>query len=264
MDLHDRRVLVTGASRGIGVELARHFAAAGAEVALVARSAERIEKLAADLGGRAYPADLADRTVLADLYTRIELDGPIDVLVNNAGVEHTGPLADTDPDDIDALLDLNLHTPIQLSRLALPGMRRRGTGHIVNMSSIAGSIAAPGLAAYTASKAGLSHFTGCLRAEVKGQGIGTTLVEVGPVATDMLTDGLHGYAPTSRAVARFEKLRLLVNLEPEHVAAATVRAVQRDRRHVRLPSRAAALPMIAELPRRLTELLLTGVDHHTT
>jgi hypothetical protein len=129
VDLHGRRVLVTGASRGIGADLARHFAAAGAEVALVARSAEPIEKLAADLGGRAYPADLADRTVLADLHHRIELDGPIDVLVNNAGVEHTGPLAAADPDDIDALLDLNLHTPIQLCRLALPAMRRRGSGH---------------------------------------------------------------------------------------------------------------------------------------
>jgi NAD(P)-dependent dehydrogenase (short-subunit alcohol dehydrogenase family) len=198
MDLNGRRVLVTGASRGIGADLARHFAAAGAEVALVARSAEPIEKLAADLGGRAYPADLADRTVLADLHHRIELDGPIDVLVNNAGVEHTGPLGEADPDDIDGLLDLNLHTPIQLSRLALPGMRQRRCG------------------------------------------------------------------PTARSVARFERLRLLVNLESADVAAATVQAVRRDRRHVRLPNRSAALPMLAELPRRITELLLAGVDHHTT
>ena len=93
------RVVVTGASRGIGAQLAEACAARGAQVALVARSREPLEKLAADLGGDAYAADLADPSAIAPLVQRIEADGPIDVLVNNAGVDLTGAFTELDPAD---------------------------------------------------------------------------------------------------------------------------------------------------------------------
>ena len=94
MELDGRRVLITGASRGIGAALASSFAAAGARVALVARSEAPIAELAERLGGASYPADLADREQVRDLVARIEADGgPIDVLVNNAGLEHAGDFA---------------------------------------------------------------------------------------------------------------------------------------------------------------------------
>lgn len=259
MKLTARRVVITGASRGIGERLARKFAAAGARVALVARSADAIEKLAADLGGDAYPADLADRAQRDGLIGRIEADGPVDVLVNNAGVDHAGAFLDATSEGIDFLLDVNLHAPMQLSHQVLPGMLERRRGHIVNVSSIAGTITGPGLVMYAASKAGLSHFTAGLRGEYRGSGIGTTLVEVGMVPTEMAAN-VREYEPLARALGRYEKLRLLVDVEPDDLADAIVTAVRRNRRHVRLPKRALAYPLLTEGPRRLHEVLMTGVD----
>src|SRR3954471_13454671 len=186
MDLDGSRVLVTGASRGIGEVSARSFAAAGCRVALVARSADALRDLAGEIGGAAYPTDLGDPTAVAGLIDRVEADGgPIDVLVNNAGIDVGGPFPEADPDDLERLFRVNLVTPVQLSRQVLPGMLVRGRGHIVNVSSLAGAGALPGLAAYSSTKAGLTHFTAGLRADLRGKPIGTTVVELGPVTTDM-------------------------------------------------------------------------------
>src|SRR5438552_943950 len=101
MELRGKRVLITGASRGIGEELARRFARAGATVALVARSADAIDKLAADLGGSAHPADLADHAQVERLVHRVEDEaGAVDVLVNNAGIDITKSFADYTRDDV--------------------------------------------------------------------------------------------------------------------------------------------------------------------
>lgn len=262
MELNGARVLLTGASRGIGAELAPALAAAGADLALVARSRQLLEKVAAETGGTAYPTDLCDRAQAHSLIERVEADGPIDVLVNNAAVDTTKRLATFPTEEIDALLELNLHVPIQLCRQLLPSMLARGRGHVVNVSSMASTFAVPGQSAYVASKAGLSHFSAGLRSEVRGKGIGVTLVEIGPTQTGMM-DTLRSYGPAKRAVGRFETLRLSYDLPVDRVVSETVEAIRRDRRHVRLPRRAASFPMMVELPRRLGEILLTGVDHHT-
>jgi uncharacterized protein len=261
MQLSGTRVLITGASRGIGAATARAFAEAGARVALVARSEEPLAKLAAELGGDAYATDLADPAAVAGLFERVEADGRVDVLVNNAGIGFAARFVDTDPAAIEAQLRVNLLTPVELCRQALVRMVPRGRGHVVNVSSLAGVAAVPGLTPYSASKGGLSQLSAGLRAEVKGRGVGITLVELGPVVTDML-DGVQEYAPTARSFARGAHLGLLVDIDPQVVARAIVDAVRRDRRHVRLPRRAALLMMIGEVPRRLTELMLIGVDHH--
>lgn len=261
MQLPGARVLITGASRGIGEATARAFADAGARVALVARSEEPLAKLAAELGGDAYPTDLADANALAGLFDRIEADGPVDVVVNNAGVAPAARFVETDAAAIDAVFRLNLLAPAELCRQALARMVPRGRGHVVNISSLAGVSAVPGLAPYSASKAGLSQLSAALRAEVKGRGVGITLVELGPVVTGML-DGVHEYGPTARSFERGARLGVLVDLDPAVVARAVVDAVRRDRRHVRLPRRSSLLMMIGEAPRRLTEIMLIGVDHH--
>ncbi|MDQ1466184.1 MAG: uncharacterized protein QOH10_599 [Actinomycetota bacterium] len=261
MELSGTRVLVTGASRGIGECTARVMAEAGARVALVARSGERLAKLAAELGGDAYPTDLADSAAVADLFARVEADGPVDVVVNNAGVDLTGRFVDTDPAAIEMLFQVNLIAPTELCRQALGRMVPRRRGHIVNVSSLAGVSAVPGLVPYSASKAGLSQLTAALRAETKGTGIGVTLVELGPVITEMLDD-VHSYGPTRRCFARGERLGVITDIDAGAVARAIVEAVRRDRRHVRLPRRSSALMLLGELPRRLTEIILTGVDHH--
>ena len=139
-------------------------------------------------------------------------------------------------------------------------MLQRGGGHIVNVSSMAGSSPFPGLAVYSASKAALSHFTAGLRADLRGLPISTTLVELGPIPTDMLAEA-ESYAPTAKAFQRVYRTRLIVEVPREKVAEEVVKAVRKGRRHVRLPKRGAAFPMLTEMPRRATELLLTGVPH---
>jgi short-subunit dehydrogenase len=258
MKLAGARVVVTGASRGIGAALATELAARVAHLVLVARSAEPLEKLAAELDGEAFPADLADASVLEPLVRRIEADGPIDVFVNNAGIDLTGDLLTLPAADIAQLVAVNFCAPILLCRAVLPAMLARGHGHIVNVSSLAGTNAIPGLAPYSASKAGLSHFTAGLRADLKGTPITTTLVEIGTVKGTMV-DSLRAHEPTRRAVRRLELLRLVDDLEPRVVVDAIVDAIEKQKRHVRLPKRDMLFPIITEVPRRLTELLLAGV-----
>src|SRR5205807_3407873 len=155
MELAGKRVLVTGASRGIGQALAERFTAAGARVALVARSEGPLKELASRLGGTAHPADLGDLEVVDGLIHRVEADGgPIDVLVNNAGLGLASEFVKTDPADIEQIYRVNLLAPVQLTRSVLPGMLSRGSGHIVNVSSMAGTAVFPGLVAYSSTKAG--------------------------------------------------------------------------------------------------------------
>ena len=258
MDLDGKRVLVTGASRGIGEGMARRFAAEGARVALVARSADVLEKLAADLGGDAYPADLAESEDRRSVWERIITDGPVDVLVNNAGVDEVNQFVGSDPTANDHLLSVNLHAPIHLTRLALPGMLAAGSGHIVNMSSMAAVVPLPGLSVYSASKAGLSQFTAGLRSELRGGPVGMTTVEIGVVTTAM-AEHLHAYPPTERALRRLDRIQLSVEMPVDTVVDATVDAVISGRRHVRLPHRAAVFAMMVGFPRRFVELALTGV-----
>ena len=261
MDLQGRRVLVTGASRGIGEATARAFAAAGASVALVARDADKLAALAADLGGTAHPADLSDPSAVAGLIEAVEREGePVDVLVNNAGVDTVGAFADVAPDAIDQIFRLNLVTPVQLCRQVLPGMLVRGRGHLVNVSSLAGVAAYPGMACYASTKAGLTQFTEVLALDLKGLPVGTTVVQLGPIPTDML-EHVNDYAPTRDSFDRGYKLRLIVDIPREQVADAIVAAVRKGRTHVRLPKRAMAFPLLAEAPRRISDVLLSGVRH---
>jgi uncharacterized protein len=256
--LDGARVVITGASRGIGEGLATEFAARGAQVALVARSEDALKKLAADLGGDAYAADLADASTIEPLVQRIEADGAIDVLVNNAGVDLAGVFTDLPSEAIEQLIAVNLVAPMLLSRAVIPGMRARGRGQIVNISSMAATNALPGLAPYSSSKAGLSHFTAGLRAELKGTPLTTTLVELGPVVGTMI-DNLRTNERTRKALHRMATLRLAVDLDPADVVDGIVQAVENERRHLRMPKRDILFPMLCESPRRMTEWLLAGV-----
>src|ERR1700722_16557801 len=169
MELQGKRVLITGASRGIGESLARAFTTAGARVALVARSRDSLEPLATALDGTVHPTDLSDPTQVAVLIQRVEDEaGPVDVLINNAGIESTASFADAPDDELRRVTQVNYLAPAELCRQAIPRMLRRGGGHIVNVSSLAGLSVFPGLTTYSASKAALSHFTAGLRADLRG------------------------------------------------------------------------------------------------
>jgi len=261
MELRGKRMLITGASRGIGESLAHAFAGAGAAVALVARTSDALRTIAAELGGTAHPADLSDPTQVATLFDRIEDEaGPIDVLVNNAGIGTGAYFGEVSSDHLRRITEVNYLAAAELCRQAIPRMLGRGGGHIVNVSSMADCAVFPGLVAYSASKAALSHFTAGLRADLRGLSIGTTLVELGPIPTELLAEA-EDYQPTADSFARFYRIRLAVDVPRETVADEVVAAVQRGRRYVRIPKRAAMFPMLCEAPRRIAEVLLTGVPH---
>src|SRR5262245_27595179 len=116
MEFSGSRIVVTGASRGLGEIIAKQLAERGARVVLVARSKDAIDKLAADLGGEAYAADLGDPAQLDGLVARIEADGPIDALVNNAGVDTVALLHEICEDDVRTLIAINLVAPMIMSR----------------------------------------------------------------------------------------------------------------------------------------------------
>lgn len=263
MDLHGRRVLVTGASRGIGRSLATAFAGAGATVALVARDGDALRTLVDQIGGSAHPTDLLDRAQTDTLIDRVEDEvGPIDVVVNNAGLAVEGPLWEHDAADVDQQIRLNLVVPLELCRQAIPRMLRRGGGHLVNVASLAAIAAVPGMTTYAASKAGIAQGSAALRDELRGLPVGVTTVLVGGVPTDMLATG-ESYPPFHKAFERLRRIQLVPDTDADVLAAAVVRGVERGKRNVFLPRRALPFVAAVEAPRRLVQLVLTGVPTRT-
>jgi short-subunit dehydrogenase len=264
MQLRNTRVLITGASRGLGRSIAEVMARRGAQVALVARDGAALDVLAKELGGKAYPTDLMDPEAVEALLDRVEADGPVDVLINNAGVDRVGRFHEASAQEVRELLQVNLNAPMELCRQVMPRLLARGRGHIVNVSSMGAISTGPGVTLYGASKAGLSHFTAGIRSELRGKPVGTTLVQIGEVKTDMI-DHIREFGPARRTIERSLRWGMLPPeaLEPEVVAAAIADAVERNRKHVILPKRIAAMANFTEFPRRVSELMLTGIDQDT-
>lgn len=261
MDLNDAHVLVTGASRGVGAVLAERFTDAGARTTLVARSEEDLRGLSGRLAGSAWlSADLAEREGRDGLIACAEeKQGPLDVLVNNAGIDLAGAFAEIGADNLEKIIALNALAPMELCRQAIPGMRERGAGHIVNVSSLAGTAVLPGMAAYSSTKAALTHFSSGLRADLRGLSIGITVVEIGLIPETGIGRNVISYEPTADSLRRFYRLGLLSDVGLEQVCTAIVGAVRRNRRSVRYPRRSSGAAMLTETPRRMTEAILSGV-----
>jgi short-subunit dehydrogenase len=255
MELRERHVVVTGGSRGIGPAVAERFTAAGAKVTLVARSEADLATVAERIGASYLVADLLDLASLAGLVQRLEAIAPVDVLVNNAGLGSPGPLEEMTGTDLRDLYLLNALVPAELSRLAIPHLRARGSGRLVFISSLSAQVAMPGLTAYSATKAALSQFAEGLRRDLTGSGVGVTNVELGPVETAMY-DEVTAYQPCADAFNRAIKLRVLAMLTPDQVADAVVKACRKDRLQVVLPRRAAMQAAVSHLPQRLANRML--------
>jgi short-subunit dehydrogenase len=192
-------VVVTGASSGIGEALVREYVAAGAAVTLVARRRDRLDQISAEVGGRTFVAgaDLGDVDRACDWLEPAQAAlGPIDVLVNNAGMQIVGPTDLTDPAQGEALLRLNVHAPLRLTRAVLPAMLARGSGAIVDIASMAAITPTPGMYYYNASKAALAAASESLRAELRGTGVHVVTVYPGPVHTPMGDRGITAYEPS--------------------------------------------------------------------
>ena len=179
-------VVVTGASSGIGAELARELVRRGHHVTLVARRADRLEELAAELGDAdVLPADLADRATRAQLLARLRQAGrTLTGLCNNAGFGSFGRLWELDGEREREQVELNVVALQDLTLEVLPALVAHGAGAILNVGSIAGSQPIPGNATYAATKAFVNSFSEALHAELKGTGVSCTLLTPGPVRTE--------------------------------------------------------------------------------
>jgi short-subunit dehydrogenase len=182
----DRAALVTGASSGIGEAIARELARRGHQVVLLARNAERLDALAADLGPRAHlmPADLSQRIDRAALPGRLAALGLVpDILINSAGLSTSTLVAKSVPEQQLNLVEVDVAAVVDLCTRFLPGMVDRGRGAVLNVSSLGGFGPLPGQAAYGAAKAFILFYTESLRCELRGTGVTATALSPGPVDT---------------------------------------------------------------------------------
>lgn len=225
--LQDRTALVTGASSGIGYATALALAQAGARVALAARRRERLDELAGRIraaGGEACVV-AADFSIEAEAQRAVleaeQAFGRLDILVNNAGVMYLEPVIDADLARWRHMFELNVLGLIAATQAALPGMRERRDGHIVNIASTAGRLASPNGAAYSGTKFAVVAFSEALRKEVFGDRIRVSVVEPGVVETE-LRDHI-GHRATQKAINDWaDSMR---QLQPEDVARAIVYCV---------------------------------------
>jgi short-subunit dehydrogenase len=226
-DLRGTTAILTGASRGLGVLIARALADEGVNLALAARNGDLLEKVRGDIEAKngvraiAVPTDVTDPAQLDTLVSRTESElGPIDILINNAGIESIRPFESYADDEIARLIDVNLTAALVLTRKVLGGMLERGRGHIVQVASLAGKGGFAFDAPYAASKAGLIMFTHSLRAELIDSPVDCSAVCPGFVADEGM------YADMVDETGE-KASRLLGESKPEKVAEAVVKAIKR-------------------------------------
>jgi NAD(P)-dependent dehydrogenase (short-subunit alcohol dehydrogenase family) len=242
--------VITGGARGIGQALARALAREGVVVAIGDLDAASAAAAAAELGGGSIglALDVTDRPGFTAFLDEVERRlGPLDILVNNAGIMPLGPLEEEDDASVTRQLEINLHAVIHGTQEAIRRMRPRGSGHIVNVASLAGRAAAPGLATYCATKHGVIGLSEAARAELRGSGIEVTVVMPGFASTELATG-----VPDLRGVKR---------VTPEAIADATVAALKSPRFDVWVPKRLGPLISFgAVLPRSWREAVSRAMN----
>ncbi len=226
-----KKALITGASGGIGVAIAKALHAQGATVGLHGTREERLQEIAAELGDRVhlFPANLSDADAVKALAAKAEADlGGIDILVNNAGITKDGLFVRMSDDDWDAVLDINLKSVFQLTRDAVYPMMRRKSGRIINITSIVGVTGNPGQGNYCASKAGMIGMSKSLAMEIASRKVTVNCVAPGFIETPM-TDALNekqrdailGTIPAKRLGTGAEVASAVVYLASDEAAYIT-------------------------------------------
>ena len=251
-DFTEKTVVITGGSEGVGAATARRFAAAGANLVLVARTRRNLDAIADELHGLApvitVPMDVTDADACRTMLKRARQEfGGLHVLVNNAGYHARGSVADVEADELARMIDVNLRAPIVLTRLAVPVIQESGGGAIVNVASLAGCTPIAGAATYSASKFGLRAFSFALAEELAGTGIKVAAVSPGPIDTGFIMDNIDKVAditfsqPMSTA---------------EQVAEAIAKLCSNDKREQAMPASSGFLASVAYLFPGLRRALL--------
>jgi short-subunit dehydrogenase len=218
MQISGARVLLTGATGGIGHAIARALAARGASMILTGRRSDVLDPLAAEVGGRALAVDLAEPSEIERLVSEA---GEVDILVANAALPASGTLDSFSVAEIDRALDVNLRAPVVLAHALSPAMVGRGQGHLVFISSLAGKAATPGTALYNASKFGLRGFASALRGDLRSSGVGVSAVFPGFIRDAGMFADAEVELPTGVGTRT-----------PEDVASGVVGAIEKNRGEV--------------------------------
>jgi short-subunit dehydrogenase len=250
VDLRNTVVAITGGARGIGLATATVLAQRGARVAIGDLDADAARAAARQLGNDALglALDVTQHSSFVSFLDDVERElGPLDVLINNAGIQHVGLFADEAAAATAAQIAVNLGGVLTGTKLALARMRRRGRGHIVNVASVAGKVASPGGSTYAATKHGVVGLSESLRVELRGSGIAVTIVLPAIIATEM-ADGL--------ALARGVR-----PVPPQAVGEAIARAVAQGRGvDVYVPGYTGAInTALTVMPRRLRDAILRAM-----
>jgi short-subunit dehydrogenase len=237
MDLDGRKVLLTGATGGLGRAIAKALAVQGAKVVLSSRKAEELEQLAESLPGAGHATVVSDLAEEGAALALLEQAGDIDVLVANAGLPASGRLDSFSQDELARALRVNLESPIRMTRGLLPGWQDRGSGHFVFVSSMSGFVSLPRSSVYAATKFGLRGFALNLREDLRGSGVGVSIVAPGAIReAGMFADS--GAAPPPGVGTG----------TPEQVANAVVRAVEHNKPEISVaPVHARVLARFAML-----------------
>jgi len=218
VDVSGKTALLTGATGGLGREIASALAGRGARLVLSSRKQAELEQLAAELPGgphRTVVSDLAEPGAVESLLAEA---GEVEVLIANAGLPGTGRLEDFGDDAIERTLRVNLEAPILMARALVPAMRERGAGHLVFIASLAGKAASPRSSVYNATKFGLRGFALGLRADLAASPVGVSLVSPGFVREAGMFAASGAESPAGLGTAR-----------PEQVGAAVLEAIEKDR-----------------------------------
>ena len=241
--LQGKVAAVTGGARGIGRATAQALARAGARVAIGDLDGELAARTGAEVGALGLQVDVTDRESFAAFLDEVEATlGPLDVLVNNAGILHLGPFLEEDDASTRRQVDVNFFGVVNGTRLGVPRLLGRPEGHLVNVASSAGKLAPPGIATYTATKHAVVGLTEAVRAEHAGSGLEFSIVMPGVVKTEM--------------IAGYEDTRGVRQIEPADVAEAIVDALRRPRVDVFVPRSLGPIArVLLVLPRPAREAL---------
>jgi uncharacterized protein len=252
--LKGKNIIITGASGGIGAEMARLAAQQGANLVLLARSMDKLQSLKIELE-QAYKVsiivrslDVANTEAIRVVFNEIMAEiGHVDILVNNAGFGVFRHAHEADLDEIKAMFEVNVIGLMACTSLVLPSMRRRGSGHIINIASQAGKIATPKSSVYSATKHAVLGYTNSLRMELREVGIFVTAVNPGPIATNFfeIADEQGTYVKNIKSFM----------LQPEYVAKQVVERMMTNTREINLPRWMNAGSMIYALFPRVFERL---------